>query len=44
MQYDAMTYPEGYEKAKKEELNFLPEDDAVRETLMLNFFLSILQF
>lgn len=39
-----LRYPEGREKVKNEELNFLPEDDAIREEFMRDYLQWLIQW
>jgi len=43
-QHIFFVYPEGREKVKNEELNFLPEDDAIREEFMRDYLQWLIQW
>ncbi|MFY9140452.1 MAG: hypothetical protein WBJ83_10605 [Thermacetogeniaceae bacterium] len=44
MEYNVAKYPEGYEKVKNEELNFLPDDEDIRESFMTELLQWLIQW
>jgi hypothetical protein len=44
MEYNVAKYPEGYEKIKKEELPFLPDDEDTREFFMNDLLQWLIQW
>lgn len=44
MEFDIKTYPEGYERVKKEILTFLPDDEALKEQYIRSLILWFIQW
>lgn len=44
MAFDVKTYPDGYEKVKKEILTFLPDNEEAKEQFMRSLILWLVQW